>query len=42
MFFDVREIKSGSVAFLGFLSLKPYLRIETTKQDKKSAPDAYW
>ena len=29
-----RGIKSGPVAFLGFLSLKTYLTIETT-QDKK-------
>ena len=28
-------IKSGPVAFLGFLSLKPYFTIETTTQDKK-------
>ena len=33
MFF--RGIKSGPVAFLGFLSLKLYLTIETTTQDKK-------
>ena len=30
-----RGIKSGPVAFLEFLSLKPYLTIETTTQDKK-------
>ena len=30
-----RGIKSGPVAFLGFLSLKPYFTIETTTQDKK-------
>ena len=30
-----RGIKSGPVAFLGFLSLKLYLTIETTTQDKK-------
>ena len=30
-----RGIKYGPVAFLGFLSLKPYLAIETTTQDKK-------
>ena len=30
-----RGIKSGPVAFLGFLSLKPYLTIKTTAQDKK-------
>ena len=30
-----RGIKSGPVVFLGFLSLKPYLTIETTTQDKK-------
>ena len=31
-----RGIKSGAVAFLGFLSLKQYFTIETTRQDKKS------
>ena len=30
-----RGIKSGPVGFLGFLSLKEYLTIETTTQDKK-------
>ena len=30
-----REIKSGPVAFLGLLSLKPYFTIETTMQDIK-------
>ena len=30
-----RGIKSGPVAVLGFLSLKLYLAIETTTQDKK-------
>ena len=30
-----RGIKSGPVAFLGFLSLKLYLTIETITQDKK-------
>ena len=30
-----RGIKSGPVAFLGFLSLKPYLTIKTTAQDKE-------
>ena len=32
---NFRVIKSGPVAFLGFLSLKAYLTIETTTQDKK-------
>ena len=32
-----RGIKSGPVAFLGFLCLKPYLTVETTAQDKKGA-----
>ena len=32
---NFRGIKSGPAAFLGFLSLKAYLRIETTSQDKK-------
>ena len=30
-----RGIKSGPVAFQGFLSLKPYFTIETTTQGKK-------
>ena len=30
-----RGIKSGPVAFVGFLNLKPYFTIETTTQDKK-------
>ena len=30
-----RGIKSGPVAFLGFLSLKPYLTIETTQHKTK-------
>ena len=32
---NFRGTKSGPVAFLGFLSLKVYLTIETTTQDKK-------
>ena len=32
---NFRGIKSGPVAFLGFLSLKVYLTIEKTTQDKK-------
>ena len=32
---NFRGIKSGPVAFSGFLSLKVYLAIETTTQDKK-------
>ena len=32
-----RGIKYGPVAFLGFLSLKPYLTTETTTQAKKGA-----
>ena len=32
-----RGIKSGLVAFLGFLSFKPYLTNETTTPDKKDA-----
>ena len=31
---NFRGIKSGPVAFLGFLSLKVYLTIETTTQDE--------
>ena len=31
-----RGIKSGLVAFLGFLSLKPRLAIETTQQKTKN------
>ena len=30
-----RGIKSGPVAFLGFLSLEPYLKIQTTQQKTK-------
>ena len=30
-----RGIESGPVAFLGILSLKPYLTIEATTKDKK-------
>ena len=32
---NFRGIKYGPVAFLGFLSLKAYLTVETTAQDKK-------
>ena len=32
---NFRGIKSGSVAFLGFLSLKGYLTIKATTQDNK-------
>ena len=32
---NCRGLKSGPVAFLGFLSLKVYFTIETTTQDKK-------
>ena len=32
---NFRGIKSGPVAFLGFLSLQAYLTVETTTQDKK-------
>ena len=32
---NFRGMKSGPVAFLGFLNLKAYLTIETTTQDKK-------
>ena len=32
---NFRGIKSGHVTFLGFLSLKTYLTIEKTTQDKK-------
>ena len=34
-FITFRGIKSGTVAFLGFLTLKPYLTSETATQDKK-------
>ena len=33
----LRVLRSGAVALLGFLILKPNLTIETTKQDKKRA-----
>ena len=35
-----RGTKSAPAAFLGFLSLKPYLTIETTTQDKKKVHKA--
>ena len=37
---NFRGMKSGPVAFLGFLNLKAYLTIETTTQDKKKARKA--
>ena len=36
-----RGIKSGPVAFLEFLSFKPYLTTETTQDKKKDAEGAY-